>query len=691
MRLDQPLADHEPEARSRGRALGAVRRAGVFAEQVGQPLRRDAPALVGDRDLDMESAARGRDPDRGGLRRVPRGVGEKVVQHLYDAPAVGHDRGQVPRQVDEHGVPAAAGEKCGARPVDQLGHLRALRRNGERARLDAPRVEQVADQAAHVPGLVVDDAVELVPLGRVDLRRGFQQRRGRPLDGGERRPQLVAHHAEELRAQPLDLMKRREILHGHDHRHHRAVFGTDRRSVDQHRDAAAVRDREHDFLGAHGLSGAELLRDGELSQADLAAVSAAAGYHLEQLLRGAAGGAQALDDAPRLAVDRGRTARSRIEHHDADRRGLDQRLEVGSRPPLVAIGARIGYGGRRLRGEQHQHLLVLGRERRSPLFLGDEEMAHEDVAVAHRRALEGLREHQVRGEAKGADQSGEVGQPDRPRKVAQMREELRSVRPLEELAVLLVSEAGGDEVAHLAGVVDGRDDAVARVGEPAGALQHLAEHGVQVERGVDTQDGRAQRGDPFAERRDLQPCFPGLVQRSLLPGPGTAPGSNRPSTAPRRRPDSALRGAAARTAPPVRPRFGHPVSTDTKKIFIQSITIWTIYFNFRSLGLLQRSGRVDGGQVEGKDGPPRAAGCRVTRPASGRCPLFLIRPVVLPALQRPVGFPAFVLGNRRDNEDCHIEDDADDRKDEEGIHDRRSRLRLPASPDGISGTGPPGR
>ena len=75
-----------------------------------------------------------------------------------------------------------------------------------------------------------------------------------------------------------------------------------------------------------------------------------------------------------------------------------------------------------------------------------------------------------------------------------MREELRSVRPIEELAVFLVGEAGGDEVAHHAGLVDRRDDAVARGGERTGGVNRLLEHGGEVETRVGAQDGRAECG-----------------------------------------------------------------------------------------------------------------------------------------------------------------------------------------------------
>ena len=423
---------------------------------------------------------------------------EQVVEHLHDAPAVGHRPGQVRGQVDEHGVAPAAGEEGVPRPIHQRGHLGGFGRDGEHARLDTARIEQRADETAHVPGLFVDDAVELVHLRRVQFAGLFQQRGGRALDGGERSAQLVAHHAEELRAQPLQLLERREILQGDDHRADAAVVGVDGRGVDQRPDAAPVRDGQHDLFGAQRLAGAELLGDGDLAQGHLAAVGAAEGHCLQQLIDRTARGAQALADAPRFAVERHRTAAPGIEHHDADRRGLDQRLEVGAGALLVAVRARVGDRGRRLRGEQHQHLLILGGELRRPLLLGKEEVADMLAAVAHRHALEGLRAYQLLGEAEGADEGGEVGQADRTGKVAELRKQAGSVRPLGELPVLLRREARREEVLDLSGPVDCGDEAVARAGQRAGAVDRLLQDGGDLEARTDAQDRRAERGDPRA-------------------------------------------------------------------------------------------------------------------------------------------------------------------------------------------------
>ncbi|MDE0194468.1 MAG: hypothetical protein OXP08_02875 [bacterium] len=56
---------------------------------------------------------------------------------------------------------AAAADERASRPLHQAGQLRGLGRDRERARLDVPRIQQVADLAAHMPGLLDDDAVEL--------------------------------------------------------------------------------------------------------------------------------------------------------------------------------------------------------------------------------------------------------------------------------------------------------------------------------------------------------------------------------------------------------------------------------------------------------------------------------------------------------------------------------------------------
>ena len=101
--------------------------------------------------------------------------------------------------------------------VHQGGHLHGLGGHRQGAGLDAGHVQEVGDQTPHADGLVPDDAVELAHLRRVQAGRFLQQGVGGPLDGGERGPQLVAHHAQELGPQPLQVLQRRQVLYGHDH------------------------------------------------------------------------------------------------------------------------------------------------------------------------------------------------------------------------------------------------------------------------------------------------------------------------------------------------------------------------------------------------------------------------------------------------------------------------------------------
>ena len=385
-------------------------------------------------------------------------------------------------------------------PVHQDRHGRGLGLDGERARLDAPRVQQVRDQATHVVGLPADDAEELHHLGLGRDRRGLKHGRGRALDGSERGAQFMTHHAEELRPLPLQLLERRQVLHGDDGRHDPSVLRTNRRHVDQRPDAPSVGHRQLDFRGAHRRRAAELPGQGKLVERDLPPVRVPARDHLEQLLRGVAGSAEALDDAPRLAVERDRMAGCGVEHRHADRRGLDQGLEVGPRPLHLAVRARVGDRRRRLRAEQHQDLLVLARERLRVVLVGQEEAAEMFAPVAHRGPLHRLRAPGVRGHAERAEVVLHVRHPERGGKVAEVPEEPFAVGPLVHLPALRGRKAGGDEVPGPSPPVDRRDHAGPGAGESPGALDHLLEHGGQVEARADAQDRRAQPRDALIGR-----------------------------------------------------------------------------------------------------------------------------------------------------------------------------------------------
>ena len=509
MRLHQALADDQAEAEPRrARHLLTARGVGISAEQVGQLFGGDAAALVGDRDRDLDALMDGGDMDRRGCRRVPRGVGEEVTENLCYAPFVGHHPGQVRRQVDGHCLPATGAQERGPRPLHQRRYLPGLGVDRQRAGLDTSGVEQVADKAAHMRGLVEDDAVELPHFGRVELPRILQQCHRRAPYGGQRLAQLVAHHAEEFHTQPLQLLQRREVLQGHHHRLDPAVSRADRRRVDQDAEAAPVGNRELHLGGSQRLGMLQIV------EPDLPAVGEPRGQRVAQFLQRAVRAQQAGEDALRLAVDRQRIAGCGLEHDDAYRRGLHERLKVGSHPLLVAVRAGIGDGEGRLRGEQHQHLLVLVGERLSAFLLAEEEVPDIEAAMAHRRTLEGPARDEPRRKTERTDILPEVGQAKRPVEAAQMPEKARRLRPGRELLLLLRRQAGHDELLRPAGFVDGGNEAVARVGQRAGALDHLAQHGLDVKARADAQDGRAEAGDTRTQRLDVRV---GLVAFGQVP------------------------------------------------------------------------------------------------------------------------------------------------------------------------------
>ena len=159
---------------------------------------------------------------------------------------------------------------------------------------------------------------------------------------------------------------------------------------------SAIRDGELDFLGADRLGSAQLLRNRDLAQGNLAAVGAAEGEDLQQFLDGASRRAQTLHDPPRLVVERHRVAGLRIEHRDADRGDRDQGFEIGPCAALVAVGAGVSDRGRGLRREQHQHFLVLVGEGLAVRLVGEKEAADVGAAVALHTPVERMLSVEVR-------------------------------------------------------------------------------------------------------------------------------------------------------------------------------------------------------------------------------------------------------------------------------------------------------
>ena len=152
----------------------------------------------------------------------------------------------------------------------------------------------------------------------------------------------MAHQAEELGPQPLQLLQGRQVLQGDDHRGHRAVRRVNRRGVDQHRDAASVGHGDHDLLGAHGLGGAEGPGQGDLGQGHLPSVGPAEGERVQELLQFGPRLPQDFQHPAGLPVDVQRRPGAGVEDHHAHRRGVDQGFQVDpGRLLATAAGLRL--------------------------------------------------------------------------------------------------------------------------------------------------------------------------------------------------------------------------------------------------------------------------------------------------------------------------------------------------------------
>ena len=317
----------------------------------------------------------------------------------------------------------------------------------------------------------------------------------------------MAHHPQETRPLPLQLLERPQVLHRDDDRDEFSGLGDDRGRVQERPHAAAVRHRQLDLLRAQrrGAIDLELPGEGEFRQRNLPPVGPPAGQHVQQLFRGRTRGADRLDDALGRAVDRQHAAGAGLEHRHAHRRGLDQGLEVGPRARNVPVRTRVRDRRGRLRGEEHQDLLVLGRERLAVLLVSEEELPEMRVPMAQPGALQRRQDPGIRGEADRPQIGGHIGQLERHRNMPQMLVEPLPVGPLRHHPALLGSKTGGDEVSHLSALVDRGDHALARAGERPAAVDDLAEHGGQVEARADAQDGGAQAGEPVPQRPVVSP------------------------------------------------------------------------------------------------------------------------------------------------------------------------------------------
>ena len=87
--------------------------------------------------------------------------------------------------------------------------------------------------------------------------------------------------------------------------------------------------------------------------------------------------------------------------------------------------------------------------------------------------------------------------------VAEVLEEHHPFGQVREPPVLFRSQPGGYKVLYLPRLIQEGDDAIARPGQGAGAVQHPLEHRIEVEALVDAQAGLAEAGQPVAQLRYL--------------------------------------------------------------------------------------------------------------------------------------------------------------------------------------------
>ena len=94
----------------------------------------------------------------------------------------------------------------------------------------------------------------------------------------------------------------------------------------------------------------------------------------------------------------------------------------------------------------------------------------------------------------------------------------RPLGPVQQLAVLVRSQSGRDEVEGPSRLAAGHDSTVAGAGQRAGAFHHLGQDGVEVKAGPDAQTGGGQSGDAVSQDLDLWLSLSELFISSLFHG-----------------------------------------------------------------------------------------------------------------------------------------------------------------------------
>ena len=262
-----------------------------------------------------------------------------------------------------------------------------------------------------------------------------------------------------------------------------------------------VGDPDDDLLGPHGLAGAQKLGHRELAQGNLTAVGPPEGHHVEEVPQRLVRIAQAVDDPSSLLVEGFRGARHGVENEHSDGGCVDQGLKVCPGPLLLPVPSGVGDGHRRLGGEEDQRLLVLPRELSSVRPVSQIDCADTDPPVTNRGHQQGGRRYggQELGHVQCSQVAVYVRDPQGLGKTAEVLEEPQPFRHVPEPLVLLVGQAGDDEVSRVPVLSKDGDRPVARGGERPCAVHHALQHGVEIEVLRDAKAGLAQAGEALLQ------------------------------------------------------------------------------------------------------------------------------------------------------------------------------------------------